>query len=713
MIGPVPSLVAVLALLTTPEEPPADDSLLTLLEILDAPVTTADGGVEMERSLAPANVISISRAEIDRRGWRSLTEILGHLPGIYLVDDLVSPSVGIRGITGGYQSGTRLIKVMINGVVVNFRPDMTSLIGPEYIPMETVERVEVARGPLSALYGANAFLATVNVITRRPEPGSHGEVAQRAGVRDGHFSSGTSAALSFGSEGVGLLLGFSRDHIDRSGLAPEQTFATQRVNPTIAPIFDRGTSRADISTPLSAFAQLTLKSDRRGILSLQGGAQQRDAMGEFQINSVLTHRNRDAVANYWASASYYNKLVRWLSTRVTLGWSQGAPTRDDRHYLSDNGQYSYIRHFDYTAVDGAAELKAELSWLTTTLSVDGTFERQTVLYYSQVVGTDEGERKAGDMIELLSERDTRRADLANFGASLQGSGAPFSTLPGLRLAGNLRVDRPNLYPIQTSWRASVANRFSDVLVGKVIAGKAYQAPSAVLLYGLPGFGSSQIIGNRVSSFFAPLRPQTIHSLELAVSVLLGGHLALEGALFAQQLDSKIEFVPFGTNFIARNASMERTLGAELSASAVISRLRPYLTASLDRGLAKDPITGSTQLVSEPLPVFPSAMVHGGVAVEVPEAHLQSSLDARWVGERGASSRHATLNGREPYVLPASWTADFQLSSMGLSILGPGTDTRLTAAVRNLFDRRYSSPGYAGFDIPSMGRSFFFELRQKL
>ena len=58
---------------------------------------------------------------------------------------------------------------MINGTDVSFRPDLNALIGPEFIPIEVVERIEIARGPLSALYGANAFLATVNVVTIDPD----------------------------------------------------------------------------------------------------------------------------------------------------------------------------------------------------------------------------------------------------------------------------------------------------------------------------------------------------------------------------------------------------------------------------------------------------------------------------------------------------------------------------------------------------------------
>src|SRR4051794_38177105 len=155
---------------------------LSLQALLNQTVTTASGGTGEARSLASANVYAVSREEIARHGWRSLAQILEAVPGLYVVDDLAVPSVGVRGTTGGLRSGTRIVKIMIDGQAVNFRPDLTAFIGPEFIPLEAIERIEVARGPLSALYGANAFLATVNVITRTPATGVKAEVAARANV---------------------------------------------------------------------------------------------------------------------------------------------------------------------------------------------------------------------------------------------------------------------------------------------------------------------------------------------------------------------------------------------------------------------------------------------------------------------------------------------------------------------------------------------------
>ena len=137
---------------------------LDLDDLFRLKIVTASG-VEEDSDLAPANVFTVMGSEIASQGWRSVAEVLQHVPGLYVVDDYVTANVAVRGASGGLRAGSSIMKVMINGTDVSFRPDLNALMGPEMIPIEVVERIEIARGPLSALYGANAFLATVNVIT--------------------------------------------------------------------------------------------------------------------------------------------------------------------------------------------------------------------------------------------------------------------------------------------------------------------------------------------------------------------------------------------------------------------------------------------------------------------------------------------------------------------------------------------------------------------
>src|SRR5690606_13337751 len=103
-------------------------------------------------------------------------ELLQRVVGFYVQDDHVLPNVAVRGITGGLRAESGLLKVMVDGVPISFRPTGGNWLGAELIPMSAVERVEIIRGPTSTVYGADAFLATINVITREGNRVNGGEV---------------------------------------------------------------------------------------------------------------------------------------------------------------------------------------------------------------------------------------------------------------------------------------------------------------------------------------------------------------------------------------------------------------------------------------------------------------------------------------------------------------------------------------------------------
>ncbi|MFN7130562.1 MAG: TonB-dependent receptor plug domain-containing protein, partial [Myxococcales bacterium] len=328
---------------------------LDIQSLLDLAVVTASGGKAQTQSLAAANITVITRDEIAVQGWRSLAEVLSNVPGLYVIRDEVVPSLGVRGVTGGLRAGTRLVKVMINGVEVNFRPDLTAFLGPEYIPMEAVQRIEVAKGPLSAIYGANAFLAVVNVITRDQLNGN-GEVALRGNAVRTNAGYGTSGIVGHGNADRGFLVAFGSDHFNRSGLRIEQTFPGQ--NPTLSRnrIFFADQSRGNVASPSSLFTQGRYTTGKAGRFSLQGGLQTLDAMGDFQLNSITTHQSRYGLLNLWGSLQHEYQLTDRVQTTVRLGASRGTPTRDERLFVNGSSSDFFERKFNATTYDGVARV---------------------------------------------------------------------------------------------------------------------------------------------------------------------------------------------------------------------------------------------------------------------------------------------------------------------------------------------------------------------
>lgn len=685
-----------------------DIAELDLEDLLDISVVTASGVAE-ERSEAAANVTAFTRDEILRMGWRSIGDVLQNVPGMYVVDDLVLPSVGVRGISGGLRGGSRIIKVMINGKPVNFRPELTAFLGPEFIPMEAVERIEIAKGPLSALYGANAFVAVVNVITRREFKEQNAVASLRARMVRGNPGYGYSAAVMNSGEHHDVFLAISQDHIDRSGLEASVTFPSQ--DPSLGryrPFFADQT-RGDISTPSSVFAYVRGGNDTLGTVVVQGGLQRLDAMGEFQLNSVLTDDSRHALINAWFNVDHERRWSDLISSRISFGFSRGEPAREDEQFLTTSRDSVFERNFSYRAFDTALSFELRpLERLLINVGADHAYEPQQVLFYTEILNAPRGDLGAGERVDLIGEDDSRRITLSNVGTFLQVTSSPLTALPDLKLTGNFRLDWPSEFAMQYSWRAAAIYRWTPDVVTKVIAGRAFQSPSATLLYAQPGFGiSGNVIGSRTLESATPLKPQTIQSAEFVASAKLFNRLAVEGALYAQQIDDRIEFIQSGANFRATNRGQQQNVGVEVVAQGVFGRFNPFVSATLQQTLLEG------ELIETAPQLYPNAKGRVGTHIDVSEAHLNLSAQLRYAGPRGGSQSNVLLNNAEPYELPAYVEADVTLSTDPIELLGPQYGTTFLLSAQNLLNTRYNEPGFGGVDVPAIGRTVLLEIRQSL
>lgn len=119
---------------------------------------------------APASITVITAADIDRYGWRSIAEILGSLPGIFFDNPLEFDAVTVRGFGFGGQYHEHLL-VLLDGHLVNEPWAESAYLEMDLVDVSAIDRIEVVRGPASALYGSNGFFGVVNVITRRPRRG--------------------------------------------------------------------------------------------------------------------------------------------------------------------------------------------------------------------------------------------------------------------------------------------------------------------------------------------------------------------------------------------------------------------------------------------------------------------------------------------------------------------------------------------------------------
>lgn len=150
-----------------------------------------------------ADMSVIDRSAIERSGATGIADLLLRLPGIEM-----SRNGGPGATTNVYTRGTdtRHTAVYLDGV----RIDSQSTGGAawENIPLSQVDRIEVLRGPASAVYGSDAIGGVVQIFTRKGE----GAFTPYASVGAGTYSSGrVQSGFSGSQEGFDYSLGLARE----------------------------------------------------------------------------------------------------------------------------------------------------------------------------------------------------------------------------------------------------------------------------------------------------------------------------------------------------------------------------------------------------------------------------------------------------------------------------------------------------------------------
>lgn len=172
---------------------------LSLEDLMQIKVDTVYGASKHEQRTAeaPSSVSIVTAADIKTFGYRTLGEVLGGVRGFYSTYDRIYPYVGGRGVNRPGDFSGRIL-VAVNGHRINDPVFDAAMLGTEFpLDLDMIERVEVIRGPGSALYGNNAFFAVVNVVTRTGQGINGVELSGSAGSYDaysGRFTYGTHTA---------------------------------------------------------------------------------------------------------------------------------------------------------------------------------------------------------------------------------------------------------------------------------------------------------------------------------------------------------------------------------------------------------------------------------------------------------------------------------------------------------------------------------------
>jgi len=171
-----------------------------LLEDQDIVVSAAKH--KQKTGFSPAAVIVITRREIEASGAVDLMDLLRRYPAVDVYEfDPMYPTAEIR--------GTYRVMMMIDGREVN----LEFFVAPFYailpIGLADIERIEIVLGPNSAIYGANAVSAVINLVTRVPTKDLRAGARLTAGER-GELRTDVSAGGAIGGVAATASLGYNR-----------------------------------------------------------------------------------------------------------------------------------------------------------------------------------------------------------------------------------------------------------------------------------------------------------------------------------------------------------------------------------------------------------------------------------------------------------------------------------------------------------------------
>src|SRR5579864_1535462 len=170
------------------EQKQADLGGLSIEDLAKVKVESVYGASKFlqKASDVPSSVTVVTAEQIQKYGYRTLADVLKSVRGFYVINDRNYSYVGVRGFSRPGDVNARIL-FLVDGHRINENIFDGAYVGTEFpVDIDLIERVEVTRGPSSSVYGAGAYVAVVNVITKRGRDLDSAEIYTESGSWDSY-----------------------------------------------------------------------------------------------------------------------------------------------------------------------------------------------------------------------------------------------------------------------------------------------------------------------------------------------------------------------------------------------------------------------------------------------------------------------------------------------------------------------------------------------
>lgn len=672
---------------------------MSLEELGKVRVTAIASGTLTPIDKAAAIATVITEDDIDAMGATDLDQVLEAVPGLHVSrsEQAYTAKYIIRGITSTFNPQTL---VLINGIPVTslFTGNRGNIWAG--MPIKAIARIEVIRGPGSALYGADAFAGVINIITK-----SGADLkGTTAAVRAGSFNT-QAASLEHGGKYGGFDVGFTLEAETTDGWNKTVTADAQsgfdqlpfiNTHASLAPgkvntMKDMVDARLDISG-----ASARLRAGYQGRYHVGSSVGYGEALDpssrirserynldySYSLKDLTPDWEADARVSYYRNTQEVEKNIylypRGASIPVPPFDKQSDHTFPDGvignpGYQEENARVDLSSLYKGFA-DHFVRIGAGFTW-------DDMFEvTETKNFTVDVRPRPNGVETVTDTAEVYLPESQRK----NYYLFAQDE---WKFADNWQATTGVRYDHFSDFGDTTNPRLALVWAATDKITTKLLYGKAFRAPSFAELFAT---------SNPLQQGNPNLKPETIDTYELAFSHQLSTQLLYSANIYHYSIKDLINFVPSATGATAQNVGKRRGHGLELETDySPVYNLRFLINYGYQQ--SEDSNTNSD------VGGAPTHQIYTRSEWTVtPGWHVDSQVT--WVGKQ----QRAATDSRS--ALASYTTVDVTLRKQDVI---DGLDAALS--VHNLFNadvREPSSTGFISNDFPMAGRSIYGEVNYR-
>ncbi len=666
--------------------------------LVKAKKVTIATGDQQSTARAPSVTTVITAQDIEAMGATDLDDVLEMVPGLHVNRYPLAylPLYIIRGI---YSSQNPEVLMLVNGIRISNSQEGSRSIVWGGMPVNNISRIEIIRGPGSAVYGADAFSGIINIITKTTDEIKGTETGMRLGsfgTREGWVLHGQ----QYGGFEVALALEY------RTTDGP-QNIVEADTQTQFDKLFGTSASFAPGPVNLQRDSLDTRLDISQGVWQLRAGYQgRRHVGGGAGAAQALSPASQGADDRLNADLTYHNpNFTDYWDVTTQLSYLRTAWKTD--LIIFPPGAFGGSYPEGYIGNPGASEAHSRLE-------VSGFYAGLK----NHLIRLGAGYQH-DDMYETKESK--------NFGINpTTGTplppGSPIIDVTDTPYVFSPEVARRSWYlflqdvwRLAAHWELTVGVRYDDYsdfgstvnprtalvwqpqpdFTGKLLYGRAFRAPA---------FNELNITSNPVALGNPNLKPETIDTWELAFDYRATetSHVALN--LFKYQMQDKILYLPNpdGQTNSAQNAGTREGQGFEMEARWKLTK-RSSLMANYSyvKTTAEDDHDAGN---------YPQ---HSGYLrtdwLFYPNWYLDTQLN--WI-----AGRNRVFGDPRPTVDDYT-TIDLTVRRKDIK----GSPWNFAISVRNLFDTEAREPSQGpdsnGMislpnDLPLAGRNYFLELRYR-